>query len=146
MAAYYEDSLESFRLSPFISHCHTYGLSCQVTWQVMWPPHGHRHTGIATLGRVTCRVTCRAMWWVMCPSYVSAPLTMGTHQGPLAQGTLGGLWPLWHLRPLLSDITNKGLPNGVLSTHLRFIWLVERFAWIEELCCNTAPQCYQTWE
>ena len=24
------------------------GLSCQVTWQVMWPPHGHRHTVTAT--------------------------------------------------------------------------------------------------
>ena len=24
------------------------GLSCQVTWQVMWPPHGHCHTATAT--------------------------------------------------------------------------------------------------
>ena len=89
------------------------GLSFQVTWQVMWPPHGHRHTatatrspprGLATLGRVTCRVmcrvtcrvmcrvTCRVMWWVMC-QVVTAPLTMGTYQGPWPQGTLGGPWP-----------------------------------------------------
>ena len=91
------------------------GLSYQVTWQVMWPPHGHRHTatatrppphghrhtatttrppphghrhtatatrlpphGLATLGRVTCQVMCRVMWWVMC-QVVTAPLTMGTY-------------------------------------------------------------------
>ena len=49
----------------------------------------------------------------------------------------------------LSDITNKGLPNGVLSKHLRSTWKEAKFegsAWIEELCCNTAPQYYQTWE
>ena len=51
----------------------------------MWPPHGHRHT-------VTCRVTCRVMWLVMC-QVVTAPLTMGTYQGPWPQGTLGGPWP-----------------------------------------------------
>ena len=54
------------------------------------PPHGHRHTvtatrspprGLATLGRVTCRVMCRVMWLVMC-QVVTAPLTMGTYQGP----------------------------------------------------------------
>ena len=47
---------------------------------------------------------------------------------------------------LLSDIVTKGLPKGVLSKHLRFVWLVERSAWIKELYCNTAPQYYQTWE
>ena len=112
------------------------GLSFQVTWQVMWPPHGHRHTatatrppphghrhtatatrppphghrhtvtatrppphghrhtvtatrspprGLATLGQVTCwvtcRVMCRVMWLIMC-QVVTAPLTMGTYQGP----------------------------------------------------------------
>ena len=37
--------------------------------------------------------------------------------------------------PQLSDIINKGLPNGVLSKHLRSIWkeaMFERSAWIEE--------------
>ena len=36
----------------------------------------------------------------------------------------------------MSDITNKGLPNGVLSKHLRFVWKeaeFERSAWIEEV-------------
>ena len=28
----------------------------------------------------------------------------------------------------LFDIVNKGLPNRVLSSHLRFVWLVERSA------------------
>ena len=47
----------------------------------------------------------------------------------------------------MSDITNKRLPNGVLSKHLRFIWKkakFERSAWIKELCHNTAPQSYAT--
>ena len=39
-----------------------------------------------------CRVMCRVMWLVMC-QVVTAPLTMGTYQGPWPQGTLGGPWP-----------------------------------------------------
>ena len=81
------------------------------------PPHGHRHTatatrppphGPATLGRVTCRVMCRVMWLVMC-QVVTAPLTMGTYQGP---------WPsrrplaLWHPRPLLPFGPRPLLPRG----------------------------------
>ena len=57
------------------------GLSCQVTWQVMWPPHGHSHP---RPGHVPGHVPSHVMSHV--PGYVSAPLTMGTHQGPLALG------------------------------------------------------------
>ena len=43
---------------------------------------------------------------------------------------------------VLSDITNKGLPNGVLSEHLRSIWKeakFERSAWIKEHRATILP-------
>ena len=58
------------------------------------PPHGP-----ATHGRVTCRVMCQVMWWVIC-QVVSASLTMGTYQGPLALGHSRRPLALWHPRPL----------------------------------------------
>ena len=66
------------------------------------PPHRHRHTatatrspprGLATLGRVTCQVMCRVMWWVIC-QVVTAPLTMGTYQGPWPLALSAALGPL----------------------------------------------------
>ena len=81
---------------------------CHTATATRSPLHGHRHTATATrspqhspatLGRVTCqvmcRVTCRVMWWVMC-QVVSAPLTMGTYQGPWPSGTHGHSFPLAH--------------------------------------------------
>ena len=75
----------------------------------MWPPHGHRHTvtatrlplhGLATLGRVTCRV----MW----PGHVMShvPGCVGTFDhgnlpGPLALRHSRRPLALWHPWPLL---------------------------------------------
>ena len=72
----------------------------------MWPPHGHRHTTTATRspphghshpwpGHVPGHVMSHV------PGYVSAPLTMGTYQGPLALGHSWRPLALWHPRPLL---------------------------------------------
>ena len=80
------------------------GLSCQVTWQVMWPPHGHRYTC-----RIMCRVTCRVMWWVMC-QVVSAPgpRALSAALGPLVPTATPSLWPMATLSSWPTLFVNHG--------------------------------------
>ena len=67
--------------------------------------HGHRHTITATRsqplrpGHVTGHVPSHVMSYV--PGYVPAPLTMGTHQEPLALRHSQRPLAFWHPRPLL---------------------------------------------
>ena len=76
------------------------GLSCQVTWQVMWPPHGHRHTATATQpshpwpGHVPGHVMSHVPGCdgTFNHGNLPRPLALGHSRRPLA---------LWHPRPLL---------------------------------------------
>ena len=64
---------------------------------------------------------------VVKPCWIHAPLSslvVGTYQDRVSETVIAN-------RRNLSDIVNKGLPKGVLSKHLRLVWLIERFAWIK---------------
>ena len=70
-----------------------------------------------------------AMVMVVVPFIVTVVFIFGTHQStanPLRNEAAKTIFTL-----LLSDIVNKELPKGVLSKHLRLVWLVERSAWIK---------------
>ena len=67
------------------------GLSCQVTWQVMWPPHGHRHTATATRPSYP--------WPGHVPGHVMS-YVLGC-VGTFDHGNLPRPLALWHPWPLL---------------------------------------------
>ena len=67
------------------------------------PPHGPSHP---RPGHVPGHVMSHV------PGYVSAPLTMGTHQGPLTLGHSRRPLALWHLRPLLLFGLRPLFPRG----------------------------------
>ena len=67
------------------------------------PPHGYRYPWPGHVpGHVMSHV----------PGYVSAPLTMGTHQRPLALGHSRRPLALWHPRPLLPFGPRPLFPRG----------------------------------
>ena len=70
-------------------HCHTITATQS-------PPHGHSHP---RSGHVPGHVPGHVMSHV--PGYVSASLTMGTHQRPLALKHSWRPLALWHPQPLL---------------------------------------------
>ena len=92
-------------------------------WQVMWPPHGHRHTVTATRpshpwpGHVPGYVPGHMPGHV--PGYVMShvPGCVGTFDhgnlpGPLALGHSRRPLALWHPRPLLPFVLWPLLPRG----------------------------------
>ena len=83
---------------------------CHTVTATRSPPHGHRHTATATRlpphGHSHPRpdyVPGYMPGYVMShvPGYVSASLTIGIYQGPLALGYSRQPLALWYLRPLL---------------------------------------------
>ena len=98
------------------------GLSFQVTWQVMWPPHGHRHMAQPPLAGSRagsrakscaglCDELCARLWRYLWPWEFTRALglrVLSAALSPLAPTATLSLWPMATFSSWPTPFVNHG--------------------------------------